>query len=138
MPADLEKGFLKLTNVTSAASSPDVQVKTVIRGKGDPGYLLTASKSSCYLIIIKTKVSCVCLLVMISESALSFILPPPSESKDLKPPGQNNNIHALPSFARQGGILTPMTAFGDVLIKRLEESQRFSFSSSFIGHSKKD
>ncbi|KAF9050022.1 saccharopine dehydrogenase [Panaeolus papilionaceus] len=118
MPADLEKGFLKLTNVTSAASSPDVQVKTVIRGKGDPGYLLTA--------------------IMISESALSFILPPPSESKDLKPPGQNNNIHALPSFARQGGILTPMTAFGDVLIKRLEESQRFSFSSSFIGHSKKD
>ena len=43
---NMQKGFLKLTNITSAASDPSVKVKTVIKGKGDPGYLLTASASS--------------------------------------------------------------------------------------------
>lgn len=39
---------------------------------------------------------------------------------------------ALPLLARRGGILTPMTAFGDVLIKRLEATGRFEFSSSIV------
>ncbi|PPQ99762.1 hypothetical protein CVT24_009665 [Panaeolus cyanescens] len=114
----MENGFLKLTNITSAASSPDVQAKTVIRGKGDPGYSLTA--------------------VMIAESALCFILPPVSEAQNLKPAGQNNMVHALPPLARQGGILTPMVAFGDTLIKRLEDTGKFTFSSSIVGQSKSD
>lgn len=65
---------------------------------------------------------------MISESALSFIIPP----------GSNINSPeaaraALPYLARRrGGVLTPMTAFGDVLIQRLEDTGRFEFSSTII------
>jgi hypothetical protein len=68
---------------------------------------------------------------MIAESALCFLLPLVSESKNMKP--NKDNLHALPSLAREGGILTPMTAFGDVLLQRLEETGRFEFSSSIIG-----
>ena len=67
---------------------------------------------------------------MISESALSFLLPLVSKSRKDKP---KDNLHALPPLAREGGILTPMTAFGDVLLERLEETGRFEFSSSIIG-----
>jgi hypothetical protein len=67
---------------------------------------------------------------MIAESALCFLLPLVSESKDDNP---KDNLHALPPLAREGGILTPMTAFGDVLLERLEETGRFEFSSSIIG-----
>lgn len=68
--------------------------------------------------------------VMISESALCFLLPPVSVSKTAAP--EKDNIHALPALARQGGVLTTMTAFGDELIHRLEETGRFEFSSSVI------
>lgn len=68
---------------------------------------------------------------MISESALCFILPPVSEMSN-SPSTSRNNIHTLPALAQQGGILTPMTAFGDVLIQRLEETGRFEFSSSIL------
>ncbi|KAF8963594.1 Saccharopine dehydrogenase-domain-containing protein [Flammula alnicola] len=95
---NMQKGFFHVTNITSSASSPPVQVKTVVKGKGDPGYLLSASKS--YL-----------------HSALDYV----------------PNVHALPPLAQQGGVLTPMTAFGDALLQRLEESGRFEFSSSIIG-----
>ena len=70
------------------------------------------------------------LLVMITESALCFLLPLVSESKKKDRP--KDNLHALPPLAREGGILTPMTAFGDVLLHRLEETGRFEFSSSII------
>jgi hypothetical protein len=66
---------------------------------------------------------------MIAESALCFLLPLVSKSKNDKP---KDNLHALPPLAREGGILTPMTAFGDVLLQRLEETGRFEFSSSVI------
>lgn len=69
-------------------------------------------------------------LVMIAESALCLLLPPASERKTT---AQTDNIQALPELARKGGILTPMTAFGDSLIQRLEESGRFEFSSTVIG-----
>ena len=39
----MQNGRFKVTNITTSASSQPVQVKTVIKGKGDPGYLLTAS-----------------------------------------------------------------------------------------------
>ena len=38
----MQKGFFKVTNITTSTSSLPVQVKTVIKGKGDPGYLLTS------------------------------------------------------------------------------------------------
>lgn len=68
---------------------------------------------------------------MIAESALCFLLPPVSESSKIQP-GKTGNVQALPSLAQQGGVLTPVTAFGDVLIQRLEESGRFEFSSSVV------
>ncbi|KIM40396.1 hypothetical protein M413DRAFT_446577 [Hebeloma cylindrosporum] len=113
-PSDefMQKGFFGVTNVTTSTSTPPVNVKTVIKGKGDPGYLLTA--------------------IMISESALCFLLPPVSETSTSTSRPRNNNIHALPALAQEGGILTPMTAFGDVLIQRLEETGRFEFSSSIL------
>jgi len=40
----MEKGFFGVTNITTSTSTPPVNVKTVIKGKGDPGYLLTASE----------------------------------------------------------------------------------------------
>ena len=62
---------------------------------------------------------------MISESALSILL---SHDK-------------LPALAQTGGVLTPVTAFGDVLIERLMGSSRFEFTSHIIhdgeGSSKK-
>ena len=67
---------------------------------------------------------------MIAESALCFLLPLVSESKNVIHDKHKDNLHALPPLARQGGILTPMTAFGDVLLQRLEETGRFEFSSS--------
>jgi short subunit dehydrogenase-like uncharacterized protein len=69
---------------------------------------------------------------MISESALCFLLPLVSESSKSVTTSENNNIHVLPGHAQEGGILTPMTAFGDVLIQRLEETGRFEFSSSIL------
>jgi short subunit dehydrogenase-like uncharacterized protein len=71
---------------------------------------------------------------MISESALCFLIPPVSEMSNNASTSGNNNIHALPDLAQQGGILTPMTAFGDVLIQRLEDTGRFEFSSSILAH----
>jgi len=70
--------------------------------------------------------------VMIAESALCFLLPFVSESRDAIH-DKKDNLHALSPLARKGGILTPMTAFGDVLLRRLEETGRFEFSSSIVG-----
>ncbi|KAH0828998.1 Saccharopine dehydrogenase-domain-containing protein [Lanmaoa asiatica] len=38
----------------------------------------------------------------------------------------------LPAFAKRGGVLTPMTAFGDVLIERLKVSGRITIESEAI------
>ncbi|EGO00593.1 hypothetical protein SERLA73DRAFT_178436 [Serpula lacrymans var. lacrymans S7.3] len=54
--------------------------------------------------------------VMISESALGLLL------------DQNE----LPAHGRQGGILTPMSALGDVLLDRLRQSGRFEIESEVI------
>lgn len=65
---------------------------------------------------------------MVSECALSLIIPPNSSSRSPEAARA-----ALPLLARRGGgILTPMTAFGDVLIRRLEGTGHFEFSSSVI------
>lgn len=70
---------------------------------------------------------------MISESALCLLLPPVSAGqKGNSSVLVKDNIHTLPALARDGGILTPMTAFGDELIQRLQETGRFEFSSSVI------
>ncbi|KAF8911602.1 Saccharopine dehydrogenase-domain-containing protein [Gymnopilus junonius] len=115
---EMQKGFFNVTNISKSASSPPLTVKSVFKGSGDPGYLLTA--------------------ILISESALCFILPPASESAKIQNE-EKDNLHALTPLAHKGGILTPMAAFGDELIRRLEETGRFGFSSSVIDETgKKD
>ncbi|KAF9529743.1 Saccharopine dehydrogenase-domain-containing protein [Crepidotus variabilis] len=115
----MEKGWFSATNLTVSTSNPPVYVKSVIKGKGDPGYSTTA--------------------VMISECALSILLPPVSSTSSQSNLSRSgNNIHALGPIAKRGGILTPMTAFGDVLIQRMEETGSFQFSSSVVGDKRKD
>jgi len=62
---------------------------------------------------------------MIAESALSLL-----------------NPEALPALAQKGGVLTPVTAFGDVLVERLRETGRFEFESGVVeegeGEGRKD
>lgn len=62
-----------------------------MKGKGDPGYSLTAR--------------------MISECALAIAV----------------DSDRLPLLAKRGGFLTPATAFGHVLVERLEATKSFSF-----------
>jgi short subunit dehydrogenase-like uncharacterized protein len=38
----------------------------------------------------------------------------------------------LPALARLGGVLTPMSGLGDVLVNRLQRTGLFSFSSEFV------
>jgi Uncharacterized conserved protein len=52
---------------------------------------------------------------MIAECALSLLDP-----------------RQLPAFAQKGGVLTPVTAFGDVIVERLRDSGRFEFESEVI------
>ena len=53
---------------------------------------------------------------MISESALALLL----------------EHDALPAWVRKGGVLTPSTALGDVLVQRLEKTGRMSFKSELV------
>lgn len=53
---------------------------------------------------------------MVSESALALLL----------------SYSDLPEFARGGGVLTPASALGDVLVKRLTASGRMTFESEQI------
>lgn len=52
---------------------------------------------------------------MVAESALALLKPT-----------------KLTPIAQEGGILTPMSALGDVLIKRLKASGRFEVESEVI------
>ena len=53
---------------------------------------------------------------MISEAALALVF----------------DTNKLPALARRGGVLTPMSALGDVLIERLKETGRFRFTSQIV------
>ncbi|KAK2463055.1 hypothetical protein APHAL10511_004710 [Amanita phalloides] len=112
-PSDekMETGYLIGTNLTTSAARPPILVKTVSKLKGDPGYLVTA--------------------VMVSECALSLLLPPVS-SKSTETTATYSALPSLPPLAQKGGILTPATAFGDVLVQRLQDSGRLQFSSSVV------
>ncbi len=68
--------------------------KTVIKGRGDPGTLLTA--------------------VMVVESALTLLL------------------DELPPLGAGGGVLTPMTALGDSLIRRLRANKRIEIETGLV------
>ncbi|OSC96785.1 hypothetical protein PYCCODRAFT_1378483 [Trametes coccinea BRFM310] len=92
----MEKGFMVATNYTATASEPATWAKTVFRGQGDPGYLLSS--------------------IMISECALGLLL----------------DDDKLPVTARPGGILTPATALGDVIVRRLQATGRMQLESEIV------
>ena len=54
--------------------------------------------------------------VMISEAALALLL----------------DHSSLPHWVQDGGVLTPSTALGDVLVERLEKSGRMEFKSEVV------
>ncbi|KAF7325310.1 Sacchrp-dh-NADP domain-containing protein [Mycena venus] len=111
-------GFLKVTNLTTAVPSPDraapLQAKTVLVGQGDPGYKLTSGMCICsaFIPLLTTAHK-----VLISEAGLSLAL---------------NPRDALPAIGRRGGVLTPATALGDVLVDRLATSGRVTFESKIV------
>jgi short subunit dehydrogenase-like uncharacterized protein len=57
-----------------------------------------------------------CAAIMISEAALSVV----------------RDYDNLPPLAKKGGVLTPATALGRVLEKRLSQSERFKFSAEIV------
>jgi hypothetical protein len=129
---DLQKGFFTTKNLTVSTSIPPVYVKTVIKGNGDPGYLLTPSEASFHHIFSKSD-AMFFLSVMVSECALSLLLPPPSKTASSLAGFAPTSLPAgLPALARKGGVLTPATAFGDVLVTRLEETGRFEIESRVV------
>ena len=90
----LERGWLKYVNVTVSDEPSPRYAKTIIKGRGDPGTLLTAT--------------------MVGESAIALLL------------------DELPPLAKKGGLLTPMTALGDNIIRRMETSGRFEITSGIV------
>ena len=90
----LEKGSLKYVNVTVSDEPSPRYAKTVIKGRGDPGTLLTAT--------------------LVGESAIALVL------DELSP------------LAKRGGLLTPVTALGDHIIRRMETCGRFEILSGIV------
>ena len=90
-PSRLEDGCLEYVNVTVSDEPLPRYVKTTIKGRGDPGTLLTAA--------------------FVGESALTLLFDGPSPR------------------AAGGGVLTPMFALGDNLIRRLEANSRFEITT---------
>ncbi|WWC95166.1 hypothetical protein V866_002020 [Kwoniella sp. B9012] len=56
---------------------------------------------------------------LLAESGLSILL----------------NLQSLPSITKQGGLLTPSIAFGDILLDRLSRSGKFQITSEIVGTS---
>ena len=67
-----------------------------------------------------------CALPILSECALSILVPSNSKSTYPSPSNPNPKINpSLPPLAHSGGLLTPSTALGDVLVERLVKTGRF-------------
>jgi short subunit dehydrogenase-like uncharacterized protein len=60
---------------------------------------------------------------MLAESALALVLTPPEGT-------------VLPPLASLGGVLTPATAMGQVLVERLRKSGKFEFESHVVEKSR--
>jgi short subunit dehydrogenase-like uncharacterized protein len=56
---------------------------------------------------------------MLAESALALVLPPPEGT-------------SLPPLAGLGGVLTPSTAMGQVLVERLRKSGKVIIESEIV------
>lgn len=121
MNRQLESGSLDVINVTtslpSSAFPKPVKVETTISAKGDPGYYL--SPSTFHLITFSESYINTNLFgptVMMAESGLALLLDKP----------------ALPALAKNGGVLTPAIALGDVIVKRLQEYAKFDIRCEVV------
>ncbi|KAI9441735.1 NAD-P-binding protein [Lactarius indigo] len=90
----LESGGMTFVNITASDEPSPRYAKSVIKGLGDPGTLLTAA--------------------LVGESALSLLL------------------DELPPLAKGGGVLTPITALGDNIIRRMKACDRFEITSGIV------
>jgi len=59
--------------------------------------------------------------LMLAESGLALLL----------------NREKLPALSKQGGVLTPATALGDVIVKRLQEHAKFDIRCEVIEETRK-
>jgi len=66
---------------------------------------------------------------MISECALSILVPSSDSSVESSIPKINPS---LPPLAHSGGLLTPATALGDVLVQRLVKSGKFTVDTEVL------
>lgn len=112
----MENGHFSTTNVTSSVPSSthgEAAAQTIIKGKGDPGYTCTTRKSASMLFCFPLTFTFD--PVMLAECAVALL-----DTSQLTP------------LARQGGILTPVSAFGDELVARLAATGRFEIESKMI------
>lgn len=84
---------------------------TTFKAKGDPGYYLSCSTRFLFSSVLLTD----SLVVMLAECGLALLKP-----------------ENLPKMAQKGGILTTATAFGDVLVTRLNNTKKFQIASELV------
>ena len=129
----MKKGSLLATNITTSVPiQSDIHnkakpciVKTTMEIKCEPGYLGTSSTSvssplqptpySLSVLFHQLTQHIFVTLVMASEVALSLL-----------------HVPSLPPLAQHGGILTPATALGDVIVRRLTEAGYWEIGSTVV------
>jgi hypothetical protein len=151
----MEKGWYRVTNI-SRSDSPAVEIKTTFEGQGDPGYINTCCERLLSNFISDSNLFQARLLSptfmlhlnlplpplmnalraklipghssqalanppadLLAESALSLVLPPREGT-------------SLPPLAKRGGILTPATAMGSVLVERLQRTGKVQIHSEVL------
>lgn len=108
---------MDITNV-SKTTEAGIDVISTCKGQGDPGYIVTNCKLATHVYTESLTAD------LIAESALSLVLPPPKGT-------------SLPPLSQIGGVLTPSTAFGMVLIERLHQSGKVRFESRLVDSQKR-
>ncbi|OXG15298.1 saccharopine dehydrogenase [Cryptococcus neoformans Tu401-1] len=105
----LKSGHYQVTNISTEESSAPGHKPVKILTKFD-GEGDPGYLNTCYLL---------------AESALALVLPAPKGT-------------SRPPLAKTGGLLTPATAMGDVLVERLRKSGKFQITSEVLSEEKKD
>lgn len=104
-----KNGHLDAFTLAETDDQPPKRIITQFCGEADPGYHLTASKSRLPSPPSSALANRSGPLVMMTECALALTL----------------DHDKLPALGRQGGVLTPATAMGDVLVDRLNKNELF-------------
>jgi hypothetical protein len=123
----MNKSTLLATNITTTIPiKTDIHknekpciIKTTLETKKDPGYTGSASAYLffCCTLTLLTYVESFEQLVMSSECALALL-----------------DRSTLPPMALHGGVLTPATALGDNIVKRLKKCGFWDVESELVQH----